>query len=105
MQESKVVRPRGRPPGAENISRRQETFENFTARQPSEFERVLMETTADEEAITPKIQQVIERADPIPRRGRGSRGDRGRGGAREEAQIRGKKGRKGKNVAANPVQD
>ena len=82
VQEPEVVRPRGRPPGAENISRRQEAFENSTARQPSEFERVLMETTADEETIAPEIQQVIERADSTPRRGRGSRGGRGRGGAR-----------------------
>ena len=75
VQAPEVARPRGRPPGAENLNRRQQAFEASTNRDPSLFERV--DPDAD--------QSAVHRADPAPGRGRGRRGrgsgwGRGRGG-------------------------
>ena len=94
VQAPEVARPRGRPPGAENLNRRQQAFEASTNRDPSLFERV--DPDAD--------QSAVHRADPAPGRGRGSitRGlaDRlttndseagtatGGGGRRQQAEMR-----------------
>ena len=79
VREPEIVRPRGRPQGAEN--RRAEAFDNSTHRLPSQFERVEMETA---DAIAPEVERAIHRANTTPgrvgRRGLG-RG-RGRGGGR-----------------------
>ena len=71
VQAPEVARPRGRPPGAENLNRRQQAFEASTNRDPSLFKRV--DPDAD--------QSAVHRADPAPGRGRGRRG-RGRGSGR-----------------------
>ncbi len=105
VQEPEIARPRGRSQGAENrrqemkmmnfntdtqmkevsATARERAFENSTLRQPSQFERVLIETTTPDEMNT-KAALAVHRADPAPGRGRG-RG-RGRGGRR-----RGRRGR------------
>ena len=56
-----IVRPRGRPVGAEN--RRQTEFEASTNRIPSRFELVEMETA---EVVDPAIERVIHRANLAP---------------------------------------
>ena len=101
MQKPKIVRTRNRLRDAENISRRQEIFENSTSRQPFQFERVVMKTAADDETIAPNIKRVIDRADPAPVREK-----RGRGGKKNRKKGRvGSRGGRRKRSAANPVQD
>ena len=84
VQAPEVARPRGRPPGAENLSRRQQAFEASANRDPSLFERVGPD--AD--------QSAVHRADPAPGRGRGRRG-RGRGSGRGRGRGRGGRARGG----------
>ena len=91
VEEPDIIRPRGRPSGAEN--RRTQAFNASTGRQPSQFERVIMETAEDEE-VPADVERVIRRADPAPTRARGrraraDRADRGGGDARGTRGTRG----------------
>lgn len=110
LRDPEIVRTRGRPQGAENISRREQAFENSTSRQPSQFEHVLMETAASDEAVAPEIQRVINRADPAPgrgrgdRRGRGSRGGRSRTGGQGEGRVATRGGRRGRSAVTKSSQ-
>ncbi len=74
---------------------RERAFENSTLRQPSRFERVLIETTTPDEMNT-KAALAVHRADSAPgrRRGRGrGRKKRGRGGRERRGRGRGRRGR------------
>ncbi len=102
-----MIRPRGRPSGAENRRRltknvkdlhtdlkmkghtdmkmeevtstaRERAFENSTLRQLSQFERVQVKTMMPDE-VNPETALAVHRADPAPDRGRRRGRGRGRG--------------------------
>lgn len=96
VQEPKIVRARDRPRDAENKSRKEIAFNNSTARKPSRFEHVVMETATNDEVMPMKIERVIQRADPTPQRGREreTRRDRATGRTTRE----GRRGRSAPNL-------
>jgi rRNA maturation endonuclease Nob1 len=69
VQESKIVRLRERPSGAEN--RRDQTFQNFINREPSQFERVEGNMTIIHEMkIASNVNQALHRANSASDRSR-----------------------------------
>ncbi len=105
VQESEIARSRDRSQRAENrrqsknaknvtmknvemLNRREQAFQDSTARELFRFERVEMKmTTRHDEMIDSKIEHAVHRADSVSGRGR----DRGRG--RERRRRRKKRGR------------
>lgn len=66
INDPEVIRPKDRPPRSQN--RKQMTFDAFTHRKPSQFEKMKMKTN---EEMNPVIQRVIERADSVLSRKQG----------------------------------
>lgn len=80
------------------------TFEDSISRQPFQYEHVRREIATDNEPFAPEIEQVIDRADPAPRRKRG--GERGRAQKRgqEKGRVAARGRRRGKSAAAKSDQ-
>ena len=70
IQKPAVVKTRDRSQKTSNI-RRQMEFDAFTFRQFFQFELVMRDTASTDEIISFVIEQVLHRADPAPKRGRG----------------------------------
>jgi hypothetical protein len=64
------------------ITRRQQIFENFIARESSQFEHVMMKTLNNEK-IESKIERAINRVDSVSDRGRERERERERARERE----------------------
>jgi rRNA maturation endonuclease Nob1 len=78
VQESKIVRPRERFSGAEN--RRNQVFQNFTNREPSQFERVERNMTIIHEMeVASDVNQALYRADSASDKNRNRERARDRG--------------------------
>ena len=100
MQEPEIVRTQNRFRDFENIFRKQKFFENFTSRQFFQFERIVMETVANDEIIVSKLKRVIDRIDSTPVRKKRSKEKKNRKKNRVES-----KNEKRRKNAANSIQD
>ncbi len=89
MKESDITRSRERSQEAEN--RRTQVFEASTARESSQFERVVIKTASDNENISATVKQVIHQANSASRRDRDQRA-RGSRGASNRARERSERG-------------
>jgi hypothetical protein len=73
IEESNIIRFRERFQETEN--KRTQTFDVIIDRQSSQFERVMMKTTSNDENLSAKMKRVIHQANSIFRRERRTRND------------------------------